>query len=49
MLKEEMDISSREIDIGSRLGVNTRRELEHIDLYDTTFAFGLRHDTSRHV
>jgi hypothetical protein len=41
-----MDISNREINIGSCLGVNIPCRLEHIDLCDTTFAFGLRHDTS---
>lgn len=49
MLTEEMDISNREINISSCLGVNICCKLEDIDLCDTIFAFGLRHDTSRNV
>jgi len=44
LLKKKTDISSCEINIGSCSGVNMCYKLGHIDFWDTTFAFVLRHD-----
>jgi hypothetical protein len=43
LLKKKTVISSREINIGSCSGVNMCHKLGHIDFWDTTFAFVLRH------
>jgi len=44
LLKKKTYISSCEINIGSCSGVNMCHKLGHIDFWDTTFAFVLRHD-----
>jgi hypothetical protein len=44
LLEKKTDISSCEINIGSCSGVNMCHKLGHIDFWDTTFAFVLRHD-----
>jgi hypothetical protein len=44
LLKKKTDICSCEINIDSCLGINMCHKLGHIDFWDTTFAFVLRHD-----